>query len=169
MSDFTRSPRFLQAKHNFFNYLVTVLGSTDPSLFIQQIFFGWFQCVYNTVQTHKVYISELDYIVHYLHDFQITYRMKQCTTCQHTNYHDTTNHSGYLLWSCSINKIVPTKILLNFLSPFDEESSKSKSNNAGLNLVELNKQEELQNAEKEKEMIVKERKLKQKVKFNFES
>ena len=28
--------------------------------------------------------------------FQITHRMKQCTTWQLTNYHDTTNHSGYL-------------------------------------------------------------------------
>ena len=30
--------------------------------------------------------------------FQITLWMKQCTIDQHTNYLDTTNHSGYFWW-----------------------------------------------------------------------
>ena len=42
----------------------------------------------------------------HLCSFQIAYRVKQCTTCQSTNHHDTANHSEYLplrlqlLWSC---------------------------------------------------------------------
>ena len=31
----------------------------------------------------------------YLCRFPITYGVKQCSTCQHTNYHNTTNLSGY--------------------------------------------------------------------------
>ena len=30
--------------------------------------------------------------------FQIAHGVKQCTACQHTNFHDTSNHSGHLLW-----------------------------------------------------------------------
>ena len=33
--------------------------------------------------------------------FQIINGVKQCTTCQHTNYHDTTNYSGYFNYSLS--------------------------------------------------------------------
>ena len=40
--------------------------------------------------------------------FQIRHKVKQCTICQHTNYHDYTNHSEYhlwleLLWLCDIH------------------------------------------------------------------
>ena len=39
-----------------------------------------------------------NYILFHFHlcGFQITYEVKQCTTYQRTNYHDTTNHSRYL-------------------------------------------------------------------------
>ena len=32
-------------------------------------------------------------------DFQIPYGVKKCSMCQHTNYHDTTNHNGSLPWT----------------------------------------------------------------------
>ena len=34
--------------------------------------------------------------------FRIVYGVKQWTTCKCTNYHKTTNHSGYLLWTGSV-------------------------------------------------------------------
>ena len=48
--------------------------------------------------------------------------LKQCSTCQCTNYHDTTNHSWYLAWLellrsrdiCCANKYVATKIWQKF-------------------------------------------------------
>ena len=56
-----------------------------------------------------------------LYGFQITLKMKQCTTCQHTNYHNTTNHNRYvsMAWTASIMwyilyKLAHTKILQNF-------------------------------------------------------
>ena len=54
----------------------------------------------------------------YLNSFQIIQHLKQCTTCQCTNYRDTTHHRSHLaclnllwLW-CKL--VYTTKILQNF-------------------------------------------------------
>ena len=92
--------RFLQPEQNFFNHMVTVR-------FIQMFLIA-------SVALWQIY----------LWGFQITHGVKGCTTCQPTNYHDTTNHRRYLpqlelLHSCDIcatNKPVP-KYCKTFDSP----------------------------------------------------
>ena len=49
---------------------------------------------YDTVRTRTVH--ELDDVHIHQYYFQIAYEMKQFTMCQRTNYHYTTNCSGYL-------------------------------------------------------------------------
>ena len=57
----------------------------------------------------------------YLHmnGFQITHGVKQCTMCQHTNYHDTTNHGlncfNHVIYTQ--HKLAHTKILQNLWLP----------------------------------------------------
>ena len=53
--------------------------------------------------------------------FQIAHKVNQCTMCQRTNYHNTTNHSGYLnmVWTALVTwylrrKLTRTSILQNF-------------------------------------------------------
>ena len=51
---------------------------------------------YNPVQTHKVKVLELYYVACSFVWLSNPRRVKQWTMCQHTTYHDTTNHSKYL-------------------------------------------------------------------------
>ena len=86
------SLRFLQHKQNFLNHLVAVVWSTAPSSFTQQMFFGCFQGIMAQFELikHKFLNST---VALNLCGFQITQGVKQCTTCQFPNYHDTTCYS----------------------------------------------------------------------------
>ena len=42
----------------------------------------------------------------YLCNCEITHRVKPYTSCQHTNYHNTINHSGYLSWLNCFNHMI---------------------------------------------------------------
>ena len=61
-------------------------------------------------------------LIFHLYIFQITHEMKQCTTCQSTTYHNTTNHSGYfqwleLLWSHDIHATNSYQNIVKLLTP----------------------------------------------------
>ena len=49
---------------------------------------------YGLVQTHKAKVPKLVYVAY--SSVWITHRVKWCTTCQPTNYHNTTNYRRYL-------------------------------------------------------------------------
>ena len=94
--DLPWSSSFLQLERNFLNHLVIVLWSTVLSTFVLQIFFSCFYRVMVLFElvTHK--FQNLITLHIHLCSFQIIYRMKQCTTCLRSNYHDTTKPSEYL-------------------------------------------------------------------------
>ena len=58
-------------------------------------YFLLFLLLYGTIWIWKAEVPKLDYIAH-LSVWLSNHTVKQCTTCLHTNYHDTNNHSKYL-------------------------------------------------------------------------
>ena len=111
--------RFLQPEQNFFNHLLTVQWSIAPWPFTQQMF--WFASVVLWPSLNLEHRSlQIRLCCKFISVALKSHRMKQCTTCQHTNYHNTTNHSRHLLWfelllSCDIHAANwHVKILLDF-------------------------------------------------------
>ena len=97
LPDLAWSSRLLQAEGNFFNRLVTGLWSTALSPLMPQMFFGCFCVVMTQCELKKHKFQNQTTLHIYLCSFQITHGGKQCTTCQSTNYHNTTIHNWYLL------------------------------------------------------------------------
>ena len=58
--------------------------------------FRFFCVVVDQFQLIKYKFSNWTTLHVHLRRFQITHDVKQYTTCQHTNYHDTINHREYL-------------------------------------------------------------------------
>ena len=104
--DLAWSPRLLQPKQNFPNHLVTVKWSTLTALWLS---FNSQTLVYcDQLHLNLSYkflvasVAQFELVMHkfpnkttlhiHLCGFPITHNMKQCTTCQHTDYHDTTNN-----------------------------------------------------------------------------
>ena len=80
---------------------------------------------FNQGQTHKAYLPKLDYITVWLSHTHL----KQCTTCLHINYHNTTNKSGYFPQFeqlLSLNILAHVKMLPNFLLIWILQTSSSK-------------------------------------------
>ena len=70
-----------------------VLWSTTPSSFTQQMFLIASAAVGSICELIKHKFLNKTTLHIDLCSFKTTQRVKQCTTCQHTNYHNTTNHS----------------------------------------------------------------------------
>ena len=78
-----------------FNHPFIVLGSTALSLFAQEMFLIASAALLTpSVKLIKCKIPNLTNLYIHLCGFQINHGVKQCTICQRTNYHNTTNHSG---------------------------------------------------------------------------
>ena len=75
-----------------FLYLVTVWWSTASSPFTQQMFLlpRRYGRVRIRIRMCYTFICTA---------FKIAHGVKQCPKCQRINYHDTTNHRGYLAWT----------------------------------------------------------------------
>ena len=116
---FSWSSRFFQSKQNFLNLLVKVLWSSATSPFAEYVFDSFCSI---TVQFEIVkYKFPNQTRLHvYLCGFQITQRMKQCTTCQHTKYHHYQHQQvPFTVWTTLVTwythcKFEWTKILQNF-------------------------------------------------------
>ena len=78
------------------SWSICLLWSTVDSTFPRRKTFGCFRDV--MVQFEVVGNDFLNKYTLYVHQsgFKITRRGKQCTTCQHTNFPNTTNHDSYL-------------------------------------------------------------------------
>ena len=81
---------FLQAEANFFNHFVSMINCTFIFLTTTNVF-----CCFRGVMTQFELVLELDYIAH-LSRWLSNHYVKHYTTCQHTNYQDTTSPSGFL-------------------------------------------------------------------------
>ena len=64
LPNFARLSGFLQPQRNFFHCLVTVLWSTAPSLFAQQMYFWLLPWRYGSVRRHKASVPEFVYFAH---------------------------------------------------------------------------------------------------------
>ena len=87
LPDFAWSSIFLPLGRNFLNHLTTVLWPTASSPFAKQMFCFFFGCFSGLmVQFELVKHKFLNWsMLHvYLYGFQITFEVKQCTTCQRT-------------------------------------------------------------------------------------
>ena len=91
LSDLAWSVKFLRLERNILNHLITVLWTTVPSFFT-----NIFSCFRDVTAQFELIKNKFSLHVH-LCGIQIIHGVTQCTTCQHTNYHHTTNHSRYLL------------------------------------------------------------------------
>ena len=96
LPDFAWLSRFLQPGRNFLKLLITIQWATTHSPFVQQNVFRCFRGVLAQFEIVKHKLPCYTKLLVHLGGFQITQRMKKCTTCQQTNYRDTTNHSEYL-------------------------------------------------------------------------
>ena len=89
-----RSMGFFKFVGNFFSHHVTVI-KCDFTFFITNIF-GCFHDVMTRFEPVKHrFLNQTILHVRLCGCWNIL-RIKQCTTCQRTNFHDTTNHSRYL-------------------------------------------------------------------------
>ena len=86
------SMRFLQTKHNFLNHLVIMINfaftfcSTDI-----------YCCCHNVIDQFELISSWIKLCFPFISTgFQISHIVKQYTTCQCTNYHNTTNYFWYV-------------------------------------------------------------------------
>ena len=114
LPDLTWSLRFLQPEESFLNHLVTVQWSTMSSSFTQQMsdrIMVQFELVKQKFQKNITLCT-------YLCSFQIMHRIKQCSMCQCTNYHNSINFSGYMISTTVMRnkccKLACTNILQNF-------------------------------------------------------
>ena len=86
--------KFWQPEQNFLYHLAIALWSTILSPFEQQMLLVASMALQPSSNLYCI-SSWIRLLYVHLSSFQITHRMKQCTICKHTNYHDTTNHSNY--------------------------------------------------------------------------
>ena len=104
---------------NFFNHLFTVLWLTASSP--SRTTNGCFRVVRTKFELAKHKFAILKYVACSPMQLSKHTGVKQCTTCQRTNYHDISNHSVYLFTArtasvtwCTRRKLECMKILQNF-------------------------------------------------------
>ena len=79
------------------NHLVAEFRLSEPLSFTTNVFSCFLGIMASFVLVrHKFQNYTMKHI--HLCIFQIPHGVKQCSTCQCTNYHDTTNESRYLGW-----------------------------------------------------------------------
>ena len=105
--------RFFQPEWNFLNHLVTVIKCTF--IFHTTNTFSCFCGIMAESNTQSMNSKIRLFCTLIWVTFKSFMEWKQCTTCQHTNYHDTTHHSGYLQsYDICCCKVALSKILQNF-------------------------------------------------------
>ena len=96
LPDPTWSSRFLPSALNSFNHLITILWSTAHSPFAQWMFLVVSAALWPGSNSKSMSSRIRLCCTIICVAFKLTHRMEQCTTCQRTNYHGTTNRNGYL-------------------------------------------------------------------------
>ena len=112
------SSSFLQLGQNFLNYLVTLIWSTAPSPFAQQIVFWLLLRCYGSVRTCKAKVPKLDYVTLHLTNHIRSEAIRNVSAHQQPRYYQphqirTTTWTTLVTWYMR-NKLGHTKILQNF-------------------------------------------------------